>query len=83
MQYCAQASSTLFVRVQVKKRPYSNEKVCLQMLASSALPCQLRTAFLVQEFDLNTDPELLKMQAEQLLQKYNYAELCVVKMQLK
>jgi len=84
MKFNTVSVSTLYVKVSVKKRPYSNEKICLLVTGSDYCKTifngklSLGKASCYRELPLNTEESIIKANIESLRKSNNYAKVVVI-----
>jgi hypothetical protein len=79
MKFNSVAISKMYVKVVFKKRPYSNEIVCLQILASDDPKVTTKTAFTIYDFDkVQVEDSIVQAHIERIRKQNNYATVEVL-----
>jgi len=79
MKFKANAISTLYFKVSVKKKPYSNEEICLLIAASdytktnSKDKVMLGKTLYFRELALNTEQSVIDSHIENMTKMNNYS----------
>jgi hypothetical protein len=79
MKFKAKAISTLYFKVSVKKKPYSNEEICLLIAASdytktnSKDKVMLGKTLYFRELALNTEQSIIDWHIENITKANNYS----------
>jgi hypothetical protein len=79
MKFKANAISTLYFRVSVKKRPYSNEEICLLIAASDYTKLNAKDKVMLgktlyfRELPLNTEQSVIDWHVENITKVNNYS----------
>jgi hypothetical protein len=79
MKFKTNAISTLYFRVSVKKRPYSNEEICLLIAASDYTKLNatdkvmLGKTLYFRELALNTEQSIIDCHIENITKANNYS----------
>ena len=79
MKFKANAISTLYFRVSVKKRPYSNEEICLLIAASDYTKTNAKDKVMLgktlyfRELPLNTEQFVIDSHIESMTKLNNYS----------
>ena len=74
MKFNSVAVSTLFVKIVFKKKPYSDEVVCLRILAGDTEKLSANTAPIIYDFDtIQVEPSIVKAHIERIRKQNNYA----------
>ena len=77
MKFKANAISTLYFRVSVKKRPYSNEEICLLIAASDYTKLNAKDKVMLgktlyfRELPLNTEQSIIDWHIESITKVNN------------
>jgi hypothetical protein len=79
MKFKAKAISTLYFKVSVKKKPYSNEEICLLIAASdytktnSKDKVMLGKTLYFRELALNTEQSIIDWHIQNMTKMNNYS----------
>jgi hypothetical protein len=74
MKFNSVAVSTLFVKIVFKKKPYSDEVVCLRIIAGDTEKLSANTAPIIYDFDtIQVEPSIVKAHIERIRKQNNYA----------
>jgi len=79
MKFKANAISTLYFKVSVKKRPYSNEEICLLIAASDYTKLNAKDKVMLgktlyfRELPLNTEQSIIDWHVENITKVNNYS----------
>jgi hypothetical protein len=74
MKFNSFAVSKMYVKVVFKKRPYSDEIVCLRILASDDPKVTTKSAFVTYDFDkVQVEDYVVQDQIERIRKQNNYA----------
>jgi hypothetical protein len=79
MKFKASAVSTLYFKVSVKKRPYSNEEICLLIAASDYTKTNAKDKVMLgktlyfRELPLNTEQSIIDSHIESITKLNNYS----------
>jgi hypothetical protein len=74
MKFNSVAVSTLFVKISFKKKPYSDEVVCLRIIAGDTEKLSANTAPIIYDFDtIQVEPSIVKAHIERIRKQNNYA----------
>jgi hypothetical protein len=79
MKFKANAVSTLYFKVSVKKRPYSNEEICLLIAASDYTKTNAKDKVMLgktlyfRELPLNTEQSIIDSHIESITKLNNYS----------
>jgi hypothetical protein len=79
MKFKANAISTLYFRVSVKKRPYSNEEICLLIAASDYTKLNAKDKVMLgktlyfRELPLNAEQSIIDWHIENITKVNNYS----------
>ena len=79
MKFKANAISTLYFRVSVKKRPYSNEEICLLIAASDYTKLNAKDKVMLgktlyfRELPLNTEQSIIDWHIESITKVNNFS----------
>jgi hypothetical protein len=84
MKFNANAISTLYFRVSIKKRPYSDEEICLLITASDYTKTNnkgkimLGKALYFRELPLSTEQTIIDSNIEHIARINNYSTVSVL-----
>jgi hypothetical protein len=84
MKFNANAVSTLYFRVSVKKRPYSDEEICLLISASDYTKTNNKGKLLLgktlyfRELPLTTEQSIIDYHIEQIARINNFSSIQVL-----
>jgi hypothetical protein len=79
MKFNSVAISKLYVKVVFKKKPYSEEIVCLRIIAGDTEKLSAKTAPIIYDFDtIEVDPSIVKAHIERIRKQNNYADVQVL-----
>lgn len=84
MKFNAQAISTLYFRVSVKKRPFSDEEICLLITASDYTKTNakgklmLGKALYFRELTLGTEQNVVDMHVIDMTLQNNFSDFLVI-----
>jgi hypothetical protein len=84
MKFNANAVSTLYFRISVKKRPYSDEEICLLITASDYTKTNnkgkimLGKALYFRELPLSTEQTIIDSNIEQIARINNFSAVSVL-----
>jgi hypothetical protein len=84
MKFNANAVSTLYFRVSVKKRPYSDEEICLLISASDYTKTNNKGKLLLgktlyfRELPLTTEQTIIDSHIEQIVRINNFSSIQVL-----
>ena len=79
MKFKAKAISTLYFKVSVKKKPYSNEEICLLIAASDYTKTNSKDKIMLgktlyfRELALNTEQSIIDWHIENITKVNNYS----------
>ena len=79
MKFKANAISTLYFKVSVKKKPYSNEEICLLIAASDYTKTNSKDKVMLgkilyfRELPLNTEQSVIDSHIENMTKMNNYS----------
>ena len=74
MKFNSVAVSTLFVKIVFKKKPYSDEVVCLRIIAGDTEKLSANTAPIIYDFDtIQVETSIVKAHIERIRKQNNYA----------
>jgi hypothetical protein len=79
MKFKAKAISTLYFKVSVKKKPYSNEEICLLIAASDYTKTNSKDKIMLgktlyfRELALNTEQSIIDWHIENITKANNYS----------
>ena len=79
MKFKANAISTLYFKVSVKKRPYSNEEICLLIAASDYTKLNAKDKLMLgktlyfRELPLNTEQSVIDWHVESITKVNNFS----------
>ena len=79
MKFNSVALSTLYFKVSVKKRPYSNEEICLRIAASDYTKTNAKDKVMLgktlyfRELPLSTEQQSIQAHIESMCKMNNYA----------
>lgn len=74
MKFNSVAISTLFVKIVFKKKPYSEEIVCLRIIAGDTEKLSAKTAPIIYDFDkIQVEPSIVQAHIERIRKQNNYA----------
>ena len=79
MKFKANAISTLYFKVSVKKKPYSNEEICLLIAASDYTKTNSKDKIMLgktlyfRELALNTEQSIIDWHIENITKANNYS----------
>jgi hypothetical protein len=74
MKFNSVAVSTLFVKIVFKKKPYSDEVVCLRIIAGDTEKLSANTAPIIYDFDtIQVEPSIVDAHIERIRKQNNYA----------
>jgi hypothetical protein len=74
MKFNSVAISTLFVKIVLKKKPYSDEVVCLRIIAGDTEKLSANTAPIIYDFDtIQVEPSIVDAHIERIRKQNNYA----------
>jgi len=74
MKFNSVAVSTLFVKIVFKKKPYSDEVVCLRIIAGDTEKLSANTAPIIYDFDtIQVEPSIVNAHIERIRKQNNYA----------
>ena len=79
MKFNAVAVSTLFVKIVFKKKPYSDEIICLRVIAGDSDKLSAKTAPILYDFDtVEVEPSIVQAHIERIRKQNNYASVQVL-----
>lgn len=84
MKFNANAVSTLYFRISVKKRPYSDEEICLLISASDYTKtnnkgkAMLGKILYFRELPLSTEESVINMHIERICKNNNFSNAQVL-----
>ena len=84
MKFNANAVSTLYFRVSIKKRPYSDEEICLLISASDYTKTNNKGKLLLgktlyfRELSLTTEQSIVDSHIEQIVRINNFSSIQVL-----
>jgi hypothetical protein len=84
MKFNANAVSTLYFRISVKKRPYSDEEICLLISASDYTKTNnkgkvmLGKTLYFRELPLSTEESVINMHIERICKNNNFSNAQVL-----
>jgi hypothetical protein len=79
MKFNSVAVSKMFVKVVFKKKPYSDEIVCLRILASDNPKVTTKTALVTYDFDtVQVDPSIVQAHAQRICKQNNFESVTFV-----
>ena len=84
MKFNANAISTLYFRISIKKRPYSDEEICLLITASDYTKTNnkgkimLGKALYFRELPLSTEQTIINSNIEHIAKINNYSAVSVL-----
>jgi hypothetical protein len=79
MKFNAVPVSKMYVKVVLKKKPYSNEIVCLRVIAGDTEKLSANTAPIVYDFDkVQVEPSIVQAHIERIRKQNNYASVQVL-----
>jgi len=79
MKFKAKAISTLYFKVSVKKKPYSNEEICLLIAASDYTKTNSKDKIMLgktlyfRELPLNTEQSIIDWHIQNMTKMNNYS----------
>jgi len=79
MKYNSVAVSKMFVKVVFKKKPYSDEVVCMRILASDNPKVTNKTALVTYDFDtVQVERSIVEAHAERICKQNNFKTFAFV-----